>query len=189
MQQNDPNTPKDTLSESIDSAEDREKMQPEYTEIDLPGVEDIPGQENVRPAPLGEMADTTISSADEEGEGLFDDDEEDDDEDIFEEEDEEEKAFDPETDVSEDEKRVLETSASDMPGDDENLRAAALDDTDEDGTPLNVESFNDNITGEDLDVPGASSDDENEAIGAEDEKNNSYSIGGDDNEDAPQDNF
>jgi hypothetical protein len=35
-------------------------------------------------------------------------------------------------------------------------------------------------SGNDLDVPGAELDDEQEAIGSEDEENNYYSIGGDD---------
>lgn len=39
------------------------------------------------------------------------------------------------------------------------------------------------MAGEDLDVPGAELDDRNEAIGAEDEENNSYSLGGDGHED------
>ena len=39
------------------------------------------------------------------------------------------------------------------------------------------------MTGGDLDVPGSELDDENEAIGSEDEENNSYSIGGDGHED------
>jgi hypothetical protein len=43
--------------------------------LDLPEVKDIPGQEHVRPLPPGEMADTTISSADEEANELLDADE------------------------------------------------------------------------------------------------------------------
>jgi hypothetical protein len=39
------------------------------------------------------------------------------------------------------------------------------------------------MAGEDLDIPGAELDDENEAIGSEDEENNSYSLGGDAHED------
>jgi hypothetical protein len=39
------------------------------------------------------------------------------------------------------------------------------------------------MAGEDLDIPGAELDDQNESIGSEDEENNSYSIGGDRNED------
>jgi hypothetical protein len=39
------------------------------------------------------------------------------------------------------------------------------------------------MAGEDLDIPGSELDDQNEAIGSEDEENNSYSIGGDRHED------
>ena len=49
-----------------DSASDIERLQPEYTTIDLPDVSDIPGQENIHVPPLGELADVTISSDDEE---------------------------------------------------------------------------------------------------------------------------
>lgn len=42
-------------------------------------------------------------------------------------------------------------------------------------------------TGDDLDVPGAELDDEQENIGSEDEENNYYSIGGDDHEDLDED--
>jgi hypothetical protein len=56
-----------------DSPHDAERLKPEETILDLPDVHDIPGQEFVHTAPLGALADTTISSADEEGEGLFDD--------------------------------------------------------------------------------------------------------------------
>lgn len=61
-----------------DSPHDAERLKREETIIELPDVEDIPGQEFVHVAPLGELADITISSADEEGEGLFDDDADDD---------------------------------------------------------------------------------------------------------------
>lgn len=39
----------------------------------------------------------------------------------------------------------------------------------------------------DLDVPGADLDDKQEAIGAEDEENNYYSLGGDDHNDLEED--
>ena len=55
-----------------DPQRDQERLRPEETTIDLPEVKDIPGQEHVHVAPLGEMADTTISSDDEEGAGLLD---------------------------------------------------------------------------------------------------------------------
>jgi len=44
-----------------------------------------------------------------------------------------------------------------------------------------------NFSGDDLDVPGAELDDEEEQIGSEDEENNSYSIGGDNHENLEED--
>ena len=44
------------------------------------------------------------------------------------------------------------------------------------------------IPGSDLDIPGAESDDFNEAIGEEDEENNYYSLGGENHEDLEEDN-
>lgn len=44
---------------------------------------------------------------------------------------------------------------------------------------MNEKSFEDDLVGDDLDVPGSELDDEDEAIGHEDEENNYYSIGGD----------
>jgi len=43
------------------------------------------------------------------------------------------------------------------------------------------------LTGEDLDIPGAESDDADENIGEEDEENNYYSLGGDDHDDLEED--
>lgn len=57
-----------------DSAADRERLQPEQTVINLPDVADIPGQENITVPQMGEFADTTISSDDEEGARIFGDD-------------------------------------------------------------------------------------------------------------------
>ena len=44
---------------------------------------------------------------------------------------------------------------------------------------LNEKDFAEDVSGEDLDVPGAELDDKEEAIGNEDEENNLYSLGGD----------
>jgi hypothetical protein len=49
-----------------DSSSDQERLKPEVTSINLPDVDDIPGQENIHVPPLGELADTTVSSDDEE---------------------------------------------------------------------------------------------------------------------------
>ena len=182
MQQNNQNSNKDRLSDQVDSPHDREELEKENVEVQIPDVHDIPGQEDFIPAPVGELADTTISSADEEGD------------DVFEENIDEEIRESPDSNVSQTEKDDLRKSANDMPGDDENLREAALDNTDNDGAPLNEESFKDNVTATDLDVPGAELDDANEEIGEEDEENNDYSLGtghglGADNDIIPEDDF
>lgn len=156
-----------------DSKRDEERLQGDNAILDLPSVKDIPGQEHIRPMPPGEMADTTISSADEEGEGLLDDLNEDEDD-----EDEDEKGIDldDETDVSPEEKEILHNAATYMPTADEaDLDMASLDNTDEDGEPLNEGSSASAEGGEDLDVPGGEMDNEDENIGEEDEENNVYS--------------
>ncbi|HEV9036620.1 MAG TPA: hypothetical protein VGQ51_08370 [Puia sp.] len=122
--------------------------------IDMPDVQDIPGQEHIRPPRLGEMEDTTASSADEEGEQT-------DDPDDIGFEDIEEREPGTEDDV---------------------LNEAALDDKDSDGDPLNEKSFGEDVSGDDLDVPGADADDEDEDIGEEDEENNEYSLSKNDEE-------
>ena len=53
------------------------------------------------------------------------------------------------------------------------LKRSSLDQTDEEGDLLNVASTGE--TGDDLDIPGAELDDENEMLGEEDEENNGYS--------------
>jgi hypothetical protein len=58
---------------------------------------------------------------------------------------------------------------------DPNTIAAMLDDTDDDGEPLNEASDNQQA-GDGLDVPGSEDDDANEALGEEDEENNYYSL-------------
>jgi len=162
-----------------DSPKDKKEMQePESFTINLPEVKDIPGQENIVPAPLGELADETISSSDEEGDGLFDDDTDN----VI--------GENKNSNVTAAERKDLRTSANNMPdSDDMNLREAALDNTDNDGTPLNEGSFKNNISATDLDIPGTDEDDEDEEIGEEDEENNDYSLGGDNHDDIPEDEF
>ena len=85
-----------------------------------------------------------------------------------------EKKMDAE--ISAEEKELLDESQSMNPvGDDGALKRAQLDSTDEDGELLNDVSAKYDISGQDLDVPGAEDDDANEDIGEEDEENNSYS--------------
>lgn len=76
--------------------------------------------------------------------------------------------------VTPEERKLLNaTDSNSGEDDDERLRESELDDTDDDGTPLNENS--DDLSGRDLDVPGEEDDDEDEDIGEEDEENNSYS--------------
>jgi len=58
----------------------------------------------------------------------------------------------------------------------------------ETGETPNAKGFEDDLTGSDLDIPGAELDDASEDVGSEDEENNFYSIGGDNHNDLEEDN-
>jgi hypothetical protein len=51
----------------------------------------------------------------------------------------------------------------------------------------NEKEFNEDMVGDDLDIPGSELDDEQEKIGSEDEENNYYSLGGDNHNDLEED--
>ncbi len=51
----------------------------------------------------------------------------------------------------------------------------------------NEKDFYEDVTGEDLDVPGSEADEANGNSGSEDEENNYYSLGGDDHNDLDED--
>jgi hypothetical protein len=147
-----------------DSASDARRLESDKAKLDMPDVKDIPGQEYVHVPAVRELADETISSADEEGDEIWSD----------------EVPSDGRTDVTEEERELLEASANDMPTKDEQqLRKAELDAVDEDGEPLNEKTSANAGSGSDLDVPGADDDNQDESIGEEDEENNPFSLGGD----------
>lgn len=82
------------------------------------------------------------------------------------------------SDVTNTEQELLKKAAG-HPANEETADRArlALDDTDEDGDPLEEGSSPlADPGGEDLDIPGAELDDEDEMLGEEDEENNSYSL-------------
>jgi hypothetical protein len=86
---------------------------------------------------------------------------------------------DKDTNVTKQEKELLEDAANSTgTEDDQQLKKARLDETDDDGEPLNEDS--DDLTGEDLDVPD--DDEQVETDGDSDEENSSYSLN-DDKED------
>jgi len=152
-----------------DSPEDAERLQNEETTIDLPDVKDIPGQEHINVPNMNQFKDTTTSSDDEEGKDVWTTE-------LL----EDDVITDQSSNVTPLEKEMLDLSANDMPTrDDQQLRRATLDNTDNDGDQLNEKGSADAISGSDLDVPGADDDNMNESIGEEDEENNSYSLGGD----------
>ena len=142
--------------------------------IDLPEVTDIPGQEHVRPPRLGELADTTASSADEEGDDVLNPVDE-------------ELALGNEGDVTADERSTLANiDRRRADSEDEVLRESALDTVDDDGDPLNEKGLNSDEAGDDLDIPGSEDDDADEELGEEDEENNDYSLS-DNNDDESED--
>ena len=132
--------------------------------IDLPEVKDIPGQENIRPPRIREMEDVTIASDDEEGKGILDN---------LNNEGEEPVTFNGENNVSKAESKLL--SDADFPSNGETADLDQLDLDDSDGEDLLNENGSPQDFGEDLDIPGAELDDEDEVTGSEDEENNSYS--------------
>lgn len=156
-----------TSQDLPDSEADQKQMQPETVTMDLPDVKDIPGQEHIHIMPAGDLADTTISSDDEEGAGIpgFDEEDDNDDGDV---------TSDTSVNVSEEEKNLLDEAGTAIP-DDQQLKQAELDNKDDEGEPLNEGSLSGSRSGADLDVPGAEADDANEEIGEEDEENNDYS--------------
>jgi len=158
---------KTTAAEDIhDSPRDKKHLRSQETILDLPEVKDIPGQEHIRPPELKEFKDSTPSSGDEEGKGILDT---------------EEELTDNESSITPEEKELLQKSENSMGGEEEeNLEKARLDNVDDDGEELNEQI---DFSGKDLDVPGAEDDDANEEIGEEDEENNSYSLGGDRDDD------
>jgi hypothetical protein len=122
-----------------ESKRDKELLKPDEATLDLPEVKDIPGQEHVRPLPPGEMADTTISSSDEEANELLDTDE------VI--------LTDKNLNVTNSERDLLQRSNESMATlDDEQLNIGDLDKTDDEGEMLNEKS---DRSGEILMFPGA----------------------------------
>jgi hypothetical protein len=154
-----------------DSKEDREKLQPEETFIDLPDVKDISGQEFVNAPPIGSLGDTTISSADEEGTNVFDKDE---DEDL--------RRTGNDADVSRNERTALEQIDYMPTRDEDNLVNARMDNIDFQNEPLNERSFGEERIGRDLDIPGNNDETTTDALGQSDEENKYYSLGSSDND-------
>ncbi|HEV7329516.1 MAG TPA: hypothetical protein VGN63_00600 [Flavisolibacter sp.] len=149
-----------------DSPQDQEKLRNEETTIDLPDVKDIPGQEFVNVPTIGEMADTTASSADEEGEGVFGPDDR--------------VTAAPgsaDYDVRPDELQALGDTTYMPTRDEDRLRRARMDNVDFQGEPLNEKSFGEGqmLDGGDLDIDTGQEETQTDALGQGDEENKLYS--------------
>jgi hypothetical protein len=137
-------------SDLQDSKKDKKELKEEPTIIDLPDVEDIPGQENVKPPKLKEFEDTTASSAGEEGDGIWKND----------------LVNDEDENVSATEKELLRKAANyDSEEEDDELKKAIPDTTDEDGDELNEKFSSKDLSAKDLDIPDEFEDDEDEELG------------------------
>lgn len=126
-------TNKKRYSEIKDSKRDTEKLKQDQVTLDLPDVKDIPGQENIKVPDFKEMADTTISSDDEEGTGLFDNENNDD---------ASNERVGPAREINEDDLIINE---------DEDAAEQALDEEDEEDTDDNIIITDDSVD-EDADV-------------------------------------
>ncbi|HEY0057733.1 MAG TPA: hypothetical protein VGB56_01280 [Flavisolibacter sp.] len=153
-----------------DSPQDQERLQGEETVINLPDVKDIPGQEFVNAPPLGAMADTTISSDDEEGASVFN---RDDSEDLTE---------DTSFDVRNDERQALADTEYLPTTDEDNLRTARMDNADFDNEPLNEKGFGEELSGSDLDMDTGPDETNTDSLGQGDEENKHYSLGSSEND-------
>ena len=147
-----------------DNKKDSEKLEGEETFINLPDVKDIPGQEFVHTAPLGELADATAASDDEEGRSIFDLDDG--------------ENFIPGTegDVRRDEREALRDTTYMPTRDENNLRRARIDNVDLEGDPLNERGFGQELSGADLDTGDISDETRTGAVGLGDEENKHYSV-------------
>ncbi|GAB3417820.1 hypothetical protein [Niabella aquatica] len=143
-----------------DSEKDKKELRPDKAVIDLPDIEDIDGQENVKPPESSQAENLTIASDDEEGIGVIDVDETD-------------QLTNNISDVTQEERELLKASEMIHTADDEDLDRAGLDNEDFEGEKLNEHTDRD---GKDLDVPGEEEDDADEDRGEEDEENNEYSL-------------
>ena len=151
-------------NELPDTPADKKHLQQENSIIDLPAMNDTPGQEDITVPSSGELADTTISADDGEAVGILDNSGDQD----------EMIAGEFNANVTKDERKLLDDAAKKIDSSDQvALENAELDQYDEDGDVLNEKS---GLSGNDLDIPGSELDDDNEKIGEEDEENNSYSL-------------
>jgi hypothetical protein len=135
------------------NSQDENPQADKYSVINLPDVNDIPGQENIKPPRLKEFEDTTISSSGEEGDALWN---------------ETKIVTEDDWNVSDVERDLLRKAAAYTGGsEEEELKKAIPDTTDADGDQLNETFSYKDLSAKDLDIPDEYEDDEDEELGKE----------------------
>lgn len=194
------NIPENNSSKAMDSKKDVEQSNDEKTDQDFPGYPHYPAKEDIMNQKTGNHRvdmdvenlprnnnttgiDQRFPAEDDkkktEGVTTSQPGQNDDDLDI---------KMGTEADIPPDELAMLQEDLSMPNRDDDNLRAAKLDNTDFEGEELNEESFGEVETGVDLDVPDSVDETTTTSLGQGDEENKYYSLGGDrqeKNEDDP----
>ncbi len=122
-----------------DDPRDQKRLQGDEASLNLPDADDIPGQKNINPAPLGSMADDSIASDDEEGN------------DVFADEDQTGVSDLNRSNVSRTEKKLLEEAFDPESTEDEPIDQLTLDKYDSEGEPLEENSLDNDLFGEDMD--------------------------------------
>ena len=152
-------TNKNYLHDDIqDSPEDQEKLKPEEATLDLPELKDIPGAGRLEKNASLLPGDTTISTADEEGEGVLDESDDDLDDEIMA----------NGSDVTPAEKKLLRDSFDPSYDTDLPVESISLDQKDDDGVSLNESGIGQDLFGEDLDDSLVKEEDE-ESVGEDPE--------------------
>ncbi|MBS1600025.1 MAG: hypothetical protein JST75_17495 [Bacteroidetes bacterium] len=129
-----------------DPKQDRKKLEADEGTLELPDVNDIPGQEkNQAFAGSGSM-DATISSDNEEGYDVLDENEN--------------IITDKNTNVSSMERQLLDEAFDPASTNDEPINQLALDNKDDEGEILNEKSQNKHLFGDDLDTDLEEQEDE-----------------------------
>ena len=133
--------------EMKDSAQDKKRLKGDEATLDLPEVNDIPGQENrTQPSLPGTSYDSTISSADEEGNDILDENEN--------------IITDKKTNVSSLERKLLDQAYDPVSTDEEPIDELTLDNKDDEGEALNEDGMEKDLFGKDLDTDLEEEEDE-----------------------------
>ncbi len=118
-----------------ESARDKEELRNDKASLNLPDINDIPGQKKMEPLPPGLLGEDAASSSDEEGDNVF-----------------EENETDNEANVSPFERSLIDKAYEKMSTEEEPVDQLSLDE-DNEGEEMNEKNLGEDLLGEDLDSP------------------------------------